>query len=228
LDTLAGLFAIGLIPTGTKDPFGQRRAALGIVTNLIEWDLDFDLQVALRAAGRRLPKDFNPESQEECLSFIIERQRNLLLENGEAYDVVDAVLAAQGNNPSRAANAVKSLSSWVDRLDWREILPAYARCVRITRELDEVYPVDKSRFEESAEKALYKALKIAEEEPRNPGSVDDFLNAFTPMIPDINEYFDRVLVMVDDEKLRQNRLGLLQRIAALAHGVVDMSRLEGF
>lgn len=228
LDTLAGLFAIGLIPSGTKDPFGQRRAALGIVTNLVEWDLDFDLRVALEAAGRRLPKDFSQESQQDCLNFIIERQRNLMLENGGSYDVVDAVLAAQGHNPSGAASAVKALSSWVDRPDWKEILPAYARCVRITRELDEVYPVDEDRFEESAEEALYRALTIAEDKPRDPGSVDDFLNAFIPMIPDINEYFDRVLVMVEDEKLRQNRLGLLQRIAGLANGIVDMSRLEGF
>jgi glycyl-tRNA synthetase len=228
LDTLAGLFAIGLAPTGTKDPFGQRRAALGIVGNLIERDLDFDLRVALQAAGKRLPKEFSQASQEECLKFIVERQRNLLLEKGEAYDVVDAVMAAQGHNPSRAAGAVKELSAWVDRADWKEILPAYARCVRITRDLDEVYPVDEGSFEEPAEGALYKALMTAEGKPRSPGSIDDFLNVFTPLIPEINEFFDQVLVMVEDEKIRQNRLGVLQRIAALAGGVVDMSRLEGF
>jgi glycyl-tRNA synthetase len=228
LDTLAGLFAIGLTPTGTKDPFGQRRAALGIVGNLIEWDLDFDLRVALQAAGKRLPREFSQASQEECLKFIVERQRNLLLEDGEAYDVVDGVLAAQGHNPSRAAHAVKELKSWVERPDWNKILPAYARCVRITRDLSEVYPVDEGRFEESAEGALFGSLKTAEGKPRSPGSIDDFLNAFLPMIPDINKFFDQVLVMVEDEQIQHNRLGILQRIAALAHGVVDMSRLEGF
>ncbi|UCF29050.1 MAG: glycine--tRNA ligase subunit beta [Chloroflexota bacterium] len=228
LDTLAGLFAIGLTPTGTKDPFGLRRAALGVVGNLTEWDLDFDLRSALQAAGTRLPKDFSQESQEDCLKFIIERQRNLLLEGGGAYDVVDAILAAQGHNPSRAVHAVKALGSWVARADWNEILPAYARCVRITRDLGDVFPVDEGQFEEPAETKLYEALTLAEGKPRSPGSVDDFLNAFIPLIPDINEFFDRVLVMVDDEKIRQNRLGILQRIAALAHGVVDMSRLEGF
>ena len=228
LDTLAGLFAVGLAPTGAKDPFGQRRAALGVVGNLIDWDLDFDLRAALQAAAKRLPLEMSQASQVECLSFIIERQRNLLLETGERFDVVDAVLSAQGHNPSRAAHAVKALRVWIERTDWNEILPAYARCVRITRDLTEIYPVDEQRFEESAERALYRSLMTAENEPRAPGSVDDFLNAFIPLIPDINKFFDQVLVMVDDELLRNNRLGVLQRISALADGVVDMSRLEGF
>ena len=228
LDTLAGLFAIGLAPTGAKDPFGQRRAALGVVGNLIEWDLDFDLRAALLAAGKRLPREMSQESQEDCLNFILERLRNLLLENGERYDVVDAVLSAQGHNPSRTVHAVEVLRNWVERPDWNEILPAYARCVRITRDLDEIYPVNAEDFEEPAEQALYDSLTTAENTPRSQGSVDDFLGAFTPMIPDINQFFDQVLVMVDDKKIRQNRLGILQRIAALADGVVDMSRLEGF
>ena len=81
---------------------------------------------------------------------------------------------------------------------------------------------------EEAEIELFSALIIAEETHRAPGSVNDFLNAFLPMIPAINRFFDDVLVMTDDEKLRLNRLGLLQRIASLAHGVADMSKLEGF
>ena len=72
------------------------------------------------------------------------------------------------------------------------------------------------------------ALDHFEQKPRAAGSVDDFLNAFLPMIPAINRFFDEVLVMAEDPAARQNRLGLLQRIAALAQGVADLSRLEGF
>jgi glycyl-tRNA synthetase len=228
LDTLAGLFAVGLAPTGTKDPFGQRRAALGVVGNLIEKDLDFDLRIALDAAGNHLPQPMSPESKENCLDFIVERQRNLLLESGDRFDVVDAVLSAQGQNPTRAVHAVKALSAWVERSDWDEILPAYARCVRITRDLEERYPVEEKSFVEDAEAVLYRSLAAAESEPRRPGSVDDFLNSFLPMIPAINNFFDHVLVMSEDQSQRKNRLGLLQRIAALADEVADMSRLEGF
>ncbi len=228
LDTLAGLFAVGLAPTGAKDPFGQRRAALGVIGNLIEWDLDFDLRLALQTAGKRLPVEMSLANQVDCLNFIIERQRNLLLESGERYDVVDAVLSAQGHNPSHAEKAVKALSVWVERSDWNEILPAYARCVRITREFSEIFPVDVKRFEQPEEETLYTSLLSAERKARSLGSVDDFLNAFTPMIPEINQFFDQVLVMVDDESIRRNRLGILQRVSALADGVADMSRLEGF
>jgi len=228
LDSLAGLFAVGLAPSGTKDPFGQRRAALGVVGNLMDWNLDFDLRAALQAAAKRLPRDMSPEDLESCLNFIIERQRNLLLELGEPFDVIDAVLSAQGYNPNRASQAVTVLSAWVKRSDWDTILPAYARCVRITRDLDQIYPVDDGIFEENAETALFKALFVAENEARTPGSVDDFLNAFTPLMSHIDQFFDQVLVMVEEDRVRENRLGLLQRISALADGVVNLSKLEGF
>jgi glycyl-tRNA synthetase len=228
LDTLAGLFAVGLAPTGTKDPFGQRRAALGIVGNLVDWDLNYDLRAALDAAANHLPHQMSPAYLESCLEFIIERERNLLLESGYRFDVVDAVLTAQGYNPTRAAQAVKALSAWVERPDWHDILPAYARCVRINRDLEVRFPVAEDRFDEPAEAALYHSLVAAESEPRQPGSVDAFLDSFLPMIPSINSFFDQVLVMSEDQAQRQNRLGLLQRISALADEVADMSKLEGF
>ena len=110
LDSLAGLFAVGLAPSGTKDPFGQRRAALGVVGNLMEWNLDFDLRAALQAAAKHLPREMSPDDREDCLNFIIERQRNLLLEKGEPFDVIDAVLSVQGHNPNRASQAVNAFN----------------------------------------------------------------------------------------------------------------------
>ena len=231
LDTLAGLFAAGLAPTGNKDPFAQRRAALGLVQNLMVWDLPFDLRQALELAAKRLPIPASQESQKACLEFIVERLRHLLLEQGWRYDVVDAVLAEQGYDLARAAQAVKSLAAWVSRPDWNTILPAYARCVRITRDHAERYPVDREKFIERAEDELYSALLAAESELAENGrhgSPDIFLNAFLPMIQAVNQFFDGVLVMTEDITIQQNRLGLLQRIASLAGGVADMSRLEGF
>jgi glycyl-tRNA synthetase len=228
LDILAGLFAAGLAPTGNKDPFAQRRAALGLVQNLVAWELDFDLRPALASAAAHQPIEASPESQASCLEFIVERLRNLLLEQGWRYDIVDAVVAAQGAVPARASRAVKALFAWVSRPDWREILPAYARCVRITRDLQQVYTVSSEAFAEPAERDLYQSLIAAESSTRAPGSVDDLMNAFLPMIPVINRFFDQVLVMAEDQTLQHNRLGMLQRIASLASGVADLSRLEGF
>lgn len=228
LDTLAGLFALNLEPTGAKDPFAQRRAALGLVSNLIAWDVDFDLREGLNKATALLPVEASADSQQACLNFIIERLRHHLLDRGEPYDVVDAVLSAQGENPTRAVKAVDALKAWTDRDDWREILPAYARCVRITRDFEEFFEVKPKLFSEEEEKELFAALQTAESTERSKGSVDDFLEAFTPMIPVINRFFDEVLVMDEDESRQQNRLAILQRISSLATGVADMSRLEGF
>jgi glycyl-tRNA synthetase len=228
IDTLIGLFAAGLAATGAKDPFAQRRAAQGVVQNLVAWDLNFDLRSAITAAANHLPVNSDEEGQVACLAFITERLRNVLLEASYAYDVIDAVLASQGYNPAGATRAVKQLEVWIKRPDWHTILPAYARCVRITRDLEIKYQVDEGKFIEPAEQELYAALCEAESIERDPGSVDDFLMAFLPMIPSINRFFDDVLVMIDDRTLQENRLALLQRIAALASGVADMSRLEGF
>jgi glycyl-tRNA synthetase len=142
--------------------------------------------------------------------------------------IVDAVLASQGTNPARTARAVQSLGGWVQRPDWNSILPAYARCVRITRDQSVQFVVDPAAFVEPAERALDDALQTAEASPREAGSVNDFLKSFLPLIPAINQFFEEVLVMAENQVHRENWLGLLQRIAHLADGVADFSRLEGF
>jgi glycyl-tRNA synthetase len=228
LDTLMGLFAAGLAPTGAKDPFAQRRAALGLVQGLIGLKVYFELPYGLETAAQSLPIPTAPEAKAACLEFIVERLRNLLLEQGKRYYVVDAVVAVQGGNPARAAAAVDELERWIARPDWNTILPAYARCVRITRDQKEQFTVDPERFVEDAERDLYASLEKAESVERAPSSVDDFLNAFVPMIPAVNAFFEKVLVMAEDDSLRKNRLGLLQRIAALASTCADFSKLEGF
>lgn len=228
LDSLIGLFAAGRAPSGNKDPFALRRTALGLVDILVSRDLDFDLRMALEAAARQLPIETDQGSRTECFDFIVRRMQGLFREQDYRYDIVDAVLTEQGQNPAGAARAIKQLNAWVQREDWDTLLPAYARCVRITRDVEEMYSVEAKVFAEAKEKGLYDALMSAEASERSPGDVDEFFDAFKPMIPAINAFFDDVLVMAEDEKLRRNRLGLLQRVAALADGVADLSKLEGF
>ena len=229
LDSLTGLFSVGLGPSGNKDPFGLRRAALGLVQLLVDWEIDIDLEKAIRSAGRRQALPVSEEIQAEVLNFIIERLRNYLLDQQYAYDVVDAVLAAQGKNPAPAIRTVGELQKWVQRPDWGRILPAFSRCARITRNYNERFPVDPKLFQEPASLALFEALQLGEARAA-PGSTsaNDFLEAFLPMMPAVDQFFEDVLVMVEDESLRNNRLGTLQRIVALSEGVADLSRLEGF
>ncbi len=142
LDALVGLFAEGLAPTGTRDPFGLRRAAIGVVQPLIEHDLSFDLQEAIQAAAKFEPLEVSAEVKKQVLEFLSGRLRVVLMDMGYKYDVVDAILAAQANNPAGSAQAVKQLTAWVGRKDWNTILPGYARCVRITRDQRQRFEVD--------------------------------------------------------------------------------------
>jgi glycyl-tRNA synthetase len=228
LDSLIGLFAVGLPPSGTKDPFAQRRAALGICQNLMAWESHFDLQYGLAAAAQGLPVEVTEADLAACLAFIQGRLRVMLLEMGHPYDVVDAVLAEQGADPYAALKGVKALAAWVLREDWNEILPAFSRCVRIIRGLDQSYSVDAACFETHSEQALFDAITQAEADTADLQTVDSFLEAFEPMVPVINQFFDEVLVMAEDPDTRENRLAMMQRIAALAKGVADLSYLEGF
>ncbi len=231
LDSLAGLFAVGLTPTGSADPYHLRRDALGLVQNLLAYQLPFSVREGLEAAARLLPVEVPKDALAAALNFGIERLRGMLREQGFSYNVVDAVLAARGDDPFRAHQAIEALSRWVTRDDWSRILDNYARCVRITRDFDEQFRLGPARFVQPAEKELYAAYEKARSDVTPESTVDEFLTAFLPLVDAIDRFFAResgVLVMAKDLELRENRLALLQPGAALAAGIVDLSRLEGF
>ncbi|MBI1855411.1 MAG: hypothetical protein HYR93_06055, partial [Chloroflexi bacterium] len=131
----------------------------------------------------------------------------------------------QSANPAASARAVKQLQAWVEREDWSTILDGFARCVRITRDQKQTFNIDEKVLVEAEEKQLYQALNV---ERLTFNDVDEFLSAVAKLIPPITAFFDKALVMADDKVVRENRLGLLQRIAALSMGVADLSKLEGF
>ncbi|MEI7848409.1 MAG: glycine--tRNA ligase subunit beta, partial [Chloroflexota bacterium] len=228
IDSLTGLFAAGLVPSGAKDPFGLRRAAIGTVQPLIEYAIDFDLRAALDKSAATQPVPVSDEVKVQIFDFITGRLKVVLNDQGYKYDVVDAVLAVQSNNPAGTLRAVRQLMAWVARPDWSAILDAYARCVRIVRSAGvQSLAVNPDKFEDEAERGLYAALRGASEAAPF-ASIDELFNAILPLIPAINIFFDKVLVMADDPAVRQNRLGLLQQIAALSTGLADLSKLEGF
>ena len=230
IDSLVGLFAAGLAPTGAKDPFALRRAAIGVLQPLIEHGIFFDLREAVKKAASIQPIEVKQETQTQVLDFITGRLRVVLNDMGYRYDVVDAVLAEQSSNPAAAAEAVKQLQAWVEREDWETILPGYARCVRIIRSAavnrERLSPVSETLLVEPEEKKLNKAVE--KNTKARPSTVDEFLNIVVKLIPSINSFFDKVLVMAEDEKVKQNRLALVGRIANLSTGIADLSKLEGF
>ena len=228
IDSITGLFAAGLAPTGTKDPFAQRRAAIGIIQNLVELDIDFDLSESISMATEELPIEIQPEIVENVLEFITGRFRAYLLEKEIRYDVVDAILAEQKSNPASAAKSARELTNWVSKPEWEQILPAFSRCVRITRDQKEVFSVHPDKLDTAEEKALFNLVQNLQEKLENNHSVDIFLSNFAPLVPAINAFFDTVLVMDENQDIRRNRLGMLQQISRFSKGCADLSFLEGF
>ncbi|MBK9052380.1 MAG: glycine--tRNA ligase subunit beta [Chloroflexi bacterium] len=226
LDSLVGLFAAGLAPKGSNDPFALRRAALHLIENLISNQVATDLRSMLRHAGSLLPMSSDEKTVNEVLAFIAGRLEGVLREKGYATTLVKAVLAELAHNPYKASLVAHDLTEAVQATDWDELLTAYARCVRITRTLPTHYALRTTDFTLPAEKALAEAYgQVA---AANPTTIPAFLNALRQLTPAINAFFDGVLVMDEDQAVRENRLALLQHIAHLSHDLADFSQLEGF
>jgi glycyl-tRNA synthetase len=228
LDSLTGLFAAGLAPQSNADPYGLRRAALGIVQIVSAKKLDVDLSKVIATAADAQPIPVSPELQAQVLEFIGGRLRSWLEEQNWQADVLAAVLAEQSANPSRAVNGIEELTTWVKREDWQALLDGFARCVRITRAEAQQYTINKSLLTEDAERQLYAAYEKASHALPADGNVDAFLTTFAPMLPAITRFFDDVLVNADDVAVRQNRLALLQAISAMQRGRADLSYMSGF
>lgn len=225
IDSLVCLFAVGLAPKGSNDPFALRRAAIQIVENLIANEVKIDLREALLAAIPSLPVLANKETISEVLGFINNRLETYLLERGIRTPVVRAILAEQGHDPFSASRAAATLNEIVREDTWPPLLDSYARCVRITRDQPQ-YELRPDDLEMAQEKNLLAAFERASN--TIDGSVASFVSALADMEPAISEFFDNVLVMDEDMRVRQNRLALLQKITGLAKGIADLSYLEGF
>ncbi len=228
LDSILGLLAVGMEPTGSADPYALRRAAAGLAQNLIQWRTRLDLRKALALVAERLPVTATAEVQARAVEFITQRLRVHMQEQGLRYDVVDAVLAERGYDPYWAVSSAARLQEWVGRPDWMDLLNAYGRCRRITRDLDASLELRPDDLGAAAAHDLHEAyLRYAAEIGASSG-VDDLLSTLQKMTPAITRFFDEVLVMADDPSERRNRLALVQHIADLATGIADLSRLEGF
>ncbi|MDE2749330.1 MAG: glycine--tRNA ligase subunit beta [Chloroflexota bacterium] len=228
LDNLVGLFAVGLAPKATSDPYGLRRNALGLIQILLDWPISVDLRALIAHVAKCQPLEIAGGVRRQVADFITGRFENLLSEvHDYPPDVIAAVLEEQAHDPACAILGVGELSAWVKRDDWEAILDAFARCARITRGEDKL-KLDPALLSDKCEKSLYESYRSAAEGLRAAANVDAFLIAFESMVPAVTAFFDNVLVHSDDVALRNNRIALLQRIVAMQNGKADLSELENF
>ena len=228
LDSLVGLFAVGLKPTGSADPYGLRRAALGLVNILIGRQIPFSLRTYLAEAAKLQPVPVTDEVLEDVWNFIVDRLRVWLRDQGLPHDVVEAAIAARGDDPYAAYRSATALAEAVRAPDWPEVLVAYARAKRIVRDLDEEYPLVPELYTEPAAKALYETWQKARARVDADPEVPTLVEVLRELKDTINWFFTDILVMAEDPDVRRARLGLVQRVAALPDGIADLSKLQGF
>jgi len=228
LDSLVGLFAVGLAPKSTSDPYGLRRNALGIVQILVDKNINVDIRKAIDLISHNQPVEVEFGVKNQVVEFIKGRLDAWLDETYDyTRDVINAVLNAQAHNPARAVVGIDELSKWVVRDDWETILDSFARCVRITRN-EGAQSIDPDLLSEPQEKALYEAYQSASQNLPDTANVEGFLSAFEPIVPAVTAFFDNVLVHADDQSIRNNRIALLQLISNMQAGRADLSQLDNF
>lgn len=228
LDSLVGLFGVGLAPTGSADPFALRRAALGVIQILLDQGLALSLREACGLVAKHQPVHISDEALQQVVSFMVGRFRVMLEDTDYPHDVIEAVLAEQGYNPVRSMQGIEELHKWTQHENWENILDSYARCARIIRD-QPTFDLQPEHFSEPSEQALFEAYMRAKQN-LHPilHNVDRFLAAFVQLVPAITAFFDEIMVMAEDQQVRENRIALLQHVAAMADGRADMSKLTGF
>jgi glycyl-tRNA synthetase beta chain len=232
IDTLAGIFAIEQRPTGAKDPFGLRRAALGVLRILLESRLDLDLPEVLAAAAEAQPIK-RAGVADEVYDFIAERLRGLLLEEpGTTPEMLDAVLTTRPRSPLDAVTRLAALKEFLSLPDALVLAGINKRIANILKKtlVSQDWAVDAAALSEEAERGLHRALSDLREPVLNAirqRRYADSLQALVGLRAPVNEFFDRVMVMDENEAKRNNRLALLRDVLTLLGGVADLSRLPG-
>ena len=239
LDTLAGVFAIGKKPSGNRDPFGLRRAALGIIRVLIECDLDLDLTALISTAVAAQPgvrangSDPGTDVAAELYTFISERLRRYFLDHdaGLATETFDAVLARNPASLVDFSRRLAAVQAFIALEPAASLAAANKRIANILKKADGQGgdAVKEKLLTDPAEIALAKALESARERVApmlEAREYADVLTALAELREPVDHFFDDVMVMADDKATRNNRLSLLSELRALFLDVADISRLS--
>jgi glycyl-tRNA synthetase beta chain len=231
IDILVGFWAIDEKPTGSKDPYALRRAALGIIRIVI----DNKLRLPLTKIFRQAHKSFSAGGN--LLSFFADRLKVQLREQGARHDLVDAVFALEGQDDLlMIARRVEALGKFLDTDDGKNLLAGVKRASNILRieekKDNKTYTgaPDAKRYQLPEEKALADAIGVVQKEASVAAAKEDFAGAMTAMAKlrsRVDAFFDKVTVNVDDRAVRENRLKLLSEIREATRAVADFSKIEG-
>lgn len=231
LDSIAGLFAIGIQPTGSQDPFALRRAALGIINIILDKKLnlslkeliDFALYIYVEENGLAFDYD---KVKNEIMDFFVGRIRNMFSDLKIRYDIIDAVLSAESDDIYDMKIRANKLNEWLSKEDLHGILETFNRVSTLARDFSstevkrDLLSEDEIELYDSYNNIESKVLGLIEKK-----EYDKALDLLSTLSNPISDYFEKVMVMVEDEELKNNRLALLRKIYNTMMMVGDLSKI---
>lgn len=239
-DLLVSLFAIGEKPTGSKDPFAQRRAALGILRILLENEIRMSLRLASEKAASLLPKSLFNDSYDatitDLMQFFEDRLKVMLKERGIRHDVISAVMADKEDDVVLVTRKAEAIRELLDSPDGGDLLAAYKRANNILSAEEQKdghryddYP-EESLLEDESEATLYKALAAIEKPVAANLKAEQFaavMQQLASLRAPLDAFFDQVMINTEDDQTRRNRLRLLNLVRWQMNQIADFSRIEG-
>ncbi len=232
LDTLTGIFGIGQPPSGMKDPFALRRAALGCLRTMVEGKLDLALRELLSAAVQEHADNLvESDVEEQVFNYMMERLRGYYLEQGVPADVYDAVLSRNLDNPYDFDRRIHAVHAFRQRPEAESLAAANKRIRNILKNLEGHPPeeLERSLLQEKAEQDLFDTMQQIRERITDKLISRDYTAALADLAKlrePVDSFFDQVMVMCDDVAVRNNRLALLNQLRSLFMEIADISRLQ--
>lgn len=237
MDSLCGCFAAGLIPTGNRDPYALRRQAIGVIRIFLKNSYSISLgkvvKKGLELVGEKAAKS-SAETFDKIMPFLADRMAHMLAEQGFSKDVVQAVIAISSDDAPYLWQRVKAVEKLKKLPDYEALAIGFKRVVNIINQAKEKgellqKQVDENLFEKPCENALHKAFKAAREKVDillKDAAVDQALLEIAGLRPFVDDFFEYVMVMAEDKKIRENRLALLGEISGLFGCFADFSKIS--
>ncbi|HEY9204271.1 MAG TPA: glycine--tRNA ligase subunit beta, partial [Sulfurimonas sp.] len=219
LDTLLGLFSVNQIPTGSRDPFALRRAVNGLIRITKEHDLEFDIVGTIKL----LSKEYSEFDLSKLEAFFLERVRQYFKVNPS---IIEAVLASGERELLKIGKKIEALENMVSSEGFGESFSTFKRVANITKdiEMSGEFRVDVALFEQSAEEALF--ARYSEVSSAKYSSYEEELDALLGLKPELDKFFDDVMVNAEDERVRNNRKALVASIYKSILNIADIKEVS--
>lgn len=231
LDNICATFSRGLAPTGSQDPYALRRQALGVINILL--DANYHISLAKIIAGTLYLLDIKPEETgklvPQIMEFFKQRLRNLLMDQGIRYDVIDAVFADKRNDDMvDLAVRCKALAAYVEAGNAEPLVQVSVRVSNLCKKIEKEVAISGALFKDESENKLHEVVATVSKEIIPEIVLYDYaavLKAGEKVIEPVNTFFDNVMVMDEDENVKNNRLAMLEEVRGIVNAVGDLSLL---